>query len=207
MSSDAPRRLRRLQDADLDGKVVLVRVDHNCVRRGALTDAFRVDATFATLYNIVERGGRPVLMTHVGRPYDKKSKKIAVDDDDAATCVARYLQARLGVTFAVPDLRHRLSPRPYGKSRLGSIPLSSRRFCLYPRQFNVGAIYVSRRDPRNASHSCSSSVTPMSASLSQSRRDSCTRHLPAHTSSCAAKSAACGPMRSFPWMASAYFKL
>lgn len=105
MSSDAPRRLRRLQDADLDGKVVLVRVDHNCVRRGALTDAFRVDATFATLYNIVERGGRPVLMTHVGRPYDKKSKKIAVDDDDAATCVARYLQARLGVTFAVPEFR------------------------------------------------------------------------------------------------------
>jgi phosphoglycerate kinase len=70
----APHRLRRLQDADLDGKVVLVRVDHNCVRRGSLTDAFRVDATVATLYNIVERGGRPVLMTHVGRPYDKKTK-------------------------------------------------------------------------------------------------------------------------------------
>ena len=105
MSSDAPRRLRRLQDADLDGKVVLVRVDHNCVRRGALTDAFRVDATVATLYNIVERGGRPVLMTHVGRPYDKKTKTITVDDDDAATCVARYLQARLGVTFAVPEFR------------------------------------------------------------------------------------------------------
>ena len=105
MSSDAPRRLRRLQDADLDGKVVLVRVDHNCVRRGALTDAFRVDATVATLYNIVERGGRPVLMTHVGRPYDKKTKTITVDEDDAATCVARYLQARLGVTFAVPEFR------------------------------------------------------------------------------------------------------
>ena len=31
MASDAPasRRLRRLQDADLDSKVVLVRVDHN----------------------------------------------------------------------------------------------------------------------------------------------------------------------------------
>ena len=53
--------------------MVLVRVDHNCVRRGSLTDAFRVDATVATLYNIVERGGRPILMTHVGRPYDKKT--------------------------------------------------------------------------------------------------------------------------------------
>ena len=103
LSSDAPapRRLRRLQDADLDGKVVLVRVDHNCVRRGSLTDAFRVDATVATLYNIVERGGRPILMTHVGRPYDKKTHSIRADEGDAVVAVARYLQSRLGVTFAV----------------------------------------------------------------------------------------------------------
>ena len=101
----APHRLRRLQDADLDGKVVLVRVDHNCVRRGSLTDAFRVDATVATLYNIVERGGRPILMTHVGRPYDKKTHSIRADEGDAVVAVARYLQSRLGVTFAVPEFR------------------------------------------------------------------------------------------------------
>ena len=46
---------------------MLVRVDHNCVKGGKMTDAFRVDATIATLYNIVERGGRPILMSHVGR--------------------------------------------------------------------------------------------------------------------------------------------
>ena len=101
----APHRLRRLQDADLDGKVVLVRVDHNCVRRGSLTDAFRVDATVATLYNIVERGGRPILMSHVGRPYDKKANRIDVDEGDAVVAAARYLQLRLGVTFAVPEFR------------------------------------------------------------------------------------------------------
>ena len=38
-----------------------------------MSDAFRVDATIATLYNIVERGGRPILMAHVGRPYDETS--------------------------------------------------------------------------------------------------------------------------------------
>ena len=85
----APHRLRRLQDADLDGKVVLVRVDHNCVRRGSLTDAFRVDATVATLYNIVERGGRPILMTHVGRPYDKKTHSIRADEGDASSSPSR----------------------------------------------------------------------------------------------------------------------
>ena len=68
----APHRLRRLQDADLDGKVVLARGPQLRAARVA-HDAFRVDATVATLYNIVERGGRPILMTHVGRPYDKKT--------------------------------------------------------------------------------------------------------------------------------------
>jgi phosphoglycerate kinase len=108
MASDAstPRRLRRLQDADLDGKVVLVRVDHNCVRRGALSDSFRVDATVSTLYNIVERGGRPILMTHVGRPWEKKNKKIDVKvDSESVTAVVRYLHQKLGVTFAVPEFR------------------------------------------------------------------------------------------------------
>ena len=99
----APRHLRRVQDADLDGKVVLVRVDHNCVRSGALTDAFRVDATISTLYNIVERGGRPILMTHVGRPFSKSDKNIKVSDDTAVTAAVRYLSQKLGIVFAVPE--------------------------------------------------------------------------------------------------------
>jgi phosphoglycerate kinase len=102
MAEIPARRLRRVQYADLDGKVVLVRVDHNCVRNGTLTDAFRVDATIATLYNIVERGGRPILMTHVGRPYDKKTNTIQVDDDESVAAAVRYLSSKLGVTFACP---------------------------------------------------------------------------------------------------------
>ena len=105
-ASPLPRRaLRRMQDADLDGKVVLVRVDHNCVKSGAMSDAFRVDATIATLYNIVERGGRPILMTHVGRPYDKKHRAIVASDDESVTPIVRYLQHKLGVIFAVPEFR------------------------------------------------------------------------------------------------------
>jgi hypothetical protein len=62
-TAEPVKRLRRVQDAPLEGKVVLVRVDHHCVKGiNAMTDAFRVDATIATLYNIVERGGRPILM-------------------------------------------------------------------------------------------------------------------------------------------------
>ncbi|MEK7333390.1 MAG: phosphoglycerate kinase, partial [Nitrospirota bacterium] len=51
--------LRLIQDADLNGKVVLVRFDHNVVKDGEIKDPYRIDRTFGTLYNIVERGGRP----------------------------------------------------------------------------------------------------------------------------------------------------
>ena len=99
------RSLRRVQDADLRDKVVLVRVDHNCVKDGVIHDTFRVDQSIATLYNINERGGRPILMTHVNRPFDKKRKQISCRDEDSVTAVVRYLQHKLGVVFAVPTFR------------------------------------------------------------------------------------------------------
>ena len=42
-------RLPLIQNADLDGKVVLVRVDHNVVKNGTIVDPYRIDATFGTL--------------------------------------------------------------------------------------------------------------------------------------------------------------
>ena len=70
-------RLPLIQQADLEGKIVLVRVDHNVVKKGVILDPYRIEQTFGTLYNIVERGGRPILMTHVGRPKDKKTGEIS----------------------------------------------------------------------------------------------------------------------------------
>ena len=67
-------RLPLIQDADLAGKVVLVRVDHNVVKKGVIHDPYRIDATLGTLYNIVERGGRPILMTHVGPPQGQEDR-------------------------------------------------------------------------------------------------------------------------------------
>ena len=75
--------LRRIQDVDLREKIVLVRVDHNVTmiesKKGdgltVISDAFRVESSIPTLYAIIERGGRPILMTHVNRPRDKKTKK------------------------------------------------------------------------------------------------------------------------------------
>ncbi len=69
------KRLPLIQNAPLEGKIVLVRFDHNVVKKGQIRDPYRIDMTLGTLYNIVERGGRPILMTHVGRPKDKKTGK------------------------------------------------------------------------------------------------------------------------------------
>lgn len=41
-------------------------------------------------------------MTHVGRPYDKKSKTLTVQQGDAVDAVVGYLQRKLRIKFAVP---------------------------------------------------------------------------------------------------------
>jgi phosphoglycerate kinase len=48
-------RLPLIQEADLKDKVVLVRVDHNVVKKGEIHDPYRIDATIGTLYHIVAR--------------------------------------------------------------------------------------------------------------------------------------------------------
>ena len=95
-------RLPLIQDADLEDKVVLVRVDHNVVKKGVIRDPYRIDRTMGTLYHIVERGGRPILMTHIGRPKDKKTGAITVDPKDGVEPIVDYLEHKLHVQFHVP---------------------------------------------------------------------------------------------------------
>ena len=92
-----------IQDADLKEKVVLVRVDHNVVKKGEIRDPYRIDATLGTLYNIVERGGRLILMTHVGRPRDKDTSQIKVGDNTSVQPVVEYLERKLHTRFVVPQ--------------------------------------------------------------------------------------------------------
>ena len=62
-------RFRTLDDLDVAGKRVLVRADLNVpVRDGKVTDATRIERLAPTLAAIIERGGKPVVMSHFGRP-------------------------------------------------------------------------------------------------------------------------------------------
>ena len=92
-----------LQEADLKNKIVLVRVDHNVVKKGIIHDPYRIDATMGTLYYINAKGGKIILMTHAGRPKNKKTGEIAISDDTSIQPIVDYLQNKLHITLKVPD--------------------------------------------------------------------------------------------------------
>lgn len=124
-----------LQDADVDGKIVLLRVDHNVVKKGIIQDPFRIDQTIGTIFNIVERGGRPIIMTHVGRPRDK-SGNITVGQSTAIDPIAEYLERKLHTRVFCPSFRHE------GNAGIKSIDTSINLAIKDLREKRIGAIYL-----------------------------------------------------------------
>ena len=98
-------KLPLIQEADLKGKIVLVRVDHNVVKKGIIYDPYRIDATLGTLYYINAKGGKIILMTHVGRPKDKKTGEIKISPDSSVQPIVDYFKNKLHVNFSVPEFR------------------------------------------------------------------------------------------------------
>ncbi|OGW28820.1 MAG: phosphoglycerate kinase [Nitrospirae bacterium GWC2_42_7] len=96
-------KLSLIQNANIEGKVVLVRFDHNVVKKGQIRDPYRIDMTLGTLYNIVERGGRPILMTHIGRPKDKKTGEINCREEESVKPIVEYLERKLHIKFHIPE--------------------------------------------------------------------------------------------------------
>jgi phosphoglycerate kinase len=66
---------RTLDDADVKGKRVLVRVDFNVpMNDGELSDATRIERTAPTLTEIADKGGKVILLSHFGRPKGRDQK-------------------------------------------------------------------------------------------------------------------------------------
>jgi phosphoglycerate kinase len=98
------KQLLTFLNADLRDKVVLIRVDHNVVKKGKVKDSMRIDATIPTILNIYRKGGKPILMTHVGRPYDKKTGNITISDEESVQPIVDYLEHKLALKIEVPKL-------------------------------------------------------------------------------------------------------
>jgi phosphoglycerate kinase len=105
-----------IADFDPAGKTILVRVDFNVPQddSGAITDDRRIRMALPTITSIIDRGGKAVLMSHLGRP------KGAADPSLSLAPVAARLGELLGKPVALaadtggPDSAAKAAALPEG---------------------------------------------------------------------------------------------
>jgi phosphoglycerate kinase len=83
-----------LLDLPVEGERVLVRVDYNVpIRDGKVADDRRIRASLPTLEQILARGGRPILVSHLGRPKGKVVPEMSLRP--VATALGSLISARV----------------------------------------------------------------------------------------------------------------
>src|SRR6476659_7933959 len=69
------KTFRTLDDVDVKGKRVLLRVDLNVpMENGRVTDATRLERVAATILESSDKGGKVILLAHFGRPKGRDAK-------------------------------------------------------------------------------------------------------------------------------------
>src|ERR1700742_5107431 len=86
-----PKTFRTLDDVDVKGKRVLLRVDLNVpMENGRVSDATRIDRIIPTIQEIANKGGKVILLSHFGRP---KGPDVENSLKPLAPVVAKHLGA------------------------------------------------------------------------------------------------------------------
>src|SRR3712207_4211021 len=82
---------KSVRDLDVRDKRVLVRVDFTVpIKGGQVTDDTRIRRALPTIRHLLSEGGRPILISHLGRPKGEPDKEYAIDP------VAKRLEELLG---------------------------------------------------------------------------------------------------------------
>jgi len=72
-------RFKTLDDLDLAGRRVLLRVDFNVpMHDGEVSDTTRIERCLPTLRELTERGARVVILSHFGRPKGQRSEALSL---------------------------------------------------------------------------------------------------------------------------------
>jgi phosphoglycerate kinase len=88
---------RTLDQADVTGKRVLVRVDLNVpMENGRVTDATRIERVLPTIREIADKGGKVILLAHFGRPKGR-------DPKESLKPVVEAVSSHLGKPVAFAD--------------------------------------------------------------------------------------------------------
>ncbi len=77
---------RTLDEAEVSGKRVLVRVDLNVpVKDGQVTDATRIERVAPTITELADKGAKVILLAHFGRPKGEPNPEMSLEPIAAAT--------------------------------------------------------------------------------------------------------------------------
>lgn len=90
---------KTIRDLDVQNKRVLVRCDFNVPlnEEGEITDDNRITTALPTIEYIMEKGGKPILMSHLGRPKGKADKKLTLSP------VGKKLEELIGCEVVFAD--------------------------------------------------------------------------------------------------------
>jgi phosphoglycerate kinase len=113
-------KIRAIDQLDLSGKRVLIRVDFNVPqdKAGNITDDTRIQAAIPTIRHAVANGAKTILLSHLGRPKGKKVPEMSLAP------AAKRLSALLGkeVPF-VPDCVGEIAEKAVATMRPGDVVL------------------------------------------------------------------------------------